>query len=165
MLFARRRRPVCTTLPNVKSNWHGIVNRKLTTSLFQKLINAYLERCGPDVAVKSKFVIAVYKEKIRSSSGVINDSVGNMMCEEQYMVWAATLDGGKNSANAAKSEWDNMVANKKDHIHDELGPEDQKLRFRVNVEDLVILRNAYMRDKELQMSKAAVKDLDEGKFG
>ena len=66
---------------------------------------------------------------------------------QEYIDFAKTLKGGRKSALRAKCDWDAMAANKKDHIHDYDGPEDQALRFAVAVRDVVTFRDAHKRAK------------------
>ena len=131
---------------------------------FQKLIAEFKARQSQSSAGKAKFAIAVFKESTKSSQSIINDDVGEMMCEESYLIFAATVKGGKKNPKQAKLEWDRMAADLGSRIHDKHGPADAPLRIRITTKELVILRNAFERAKTLEASTAAVKNADESKL-
>ena len=131
---------------------------------FQKLIAEFKARQSQSCAGKAKFAIAVFKESTKSSQSIINDDVGEMMCEESYLIFAATVKGGKKNPKQAKLEWDRMAADLGSRIHDKQGPADAPLRIRITTKELVILRNAFERAKTLEASTAAVKNADASKL-
>ena len=91
----------------------------------------------------------------------MKDDVGDMMCEEEYMYFAKTPRGGKLTPLEAQVEWKRMDSLKNvpspGILVDDKGPKGQTTRIRISVKDLVVFRNRFAREREVEAISKQVK--------
>lgn len=118
------------------------------------MIQSYLEACPETCENFGKkrgiWSVVRYMERVTAASGLVRDSVGEMMWEKLYIEFAQTTRGGRlreEDAQLQWKEWEEAVLRRDGTVnHDHNGP-NGKLRVWVHTKDTLTFRNSYMHEK------------------
>ena len=132
-----------------KTQW--LSNQKACPNKLQAMLSNYRAACNDaqkNGSKKTNWSIATYQETVRATSGTKFVDEGELMWQDQAILFFQT-PAGKNLTQAqAKAKWDSMVAAMDDSaVHDKEGPPHAPLRLRVRVADKVNFASSYKRDK------------------
>ena len=149
-----------------QANWFREMERD--SARLQELIAVFKGIQLQSSSGKSKFALAVFARSKSSGTSIIHEDVGEMMWEESFITFAATVKGGKLNPKQAKLEWDQMAASLGGRIHDKKGPMHAPLRILIanafSRDKLAFSRNAFSRAKLVEVATSAVKDVDASKL-
>ena len=108
------------------------------------------------------FKMVELKEFMKAERSEKFSQRGRMMWKEQYISWAATVDGNMIPRHLGEGNWAKWLsefqADEKAHFHDKKGPPQEPLRFRIQMYDDIDYEDAVKWGKELSGTVESVKN-------